>query len=366
MNAPGIPATIADVSAPWFTAVLRDSGAIGTDDAVVGFETEQIGQGIGIMGELFRASLRYDGAAGPASVIVKLPSPFEANRAQGLALGMYDAEVRFYADIAPRTAARLAGCHLARIEPGTADSVLVLEDLGHLRMVDQHTGLTADEASLAVRALADLHGSWMGRAEDTVVAWAPSVVHERIQGFAQMYSGLTEPFLANFADWLPTGGAAAAPVISAGYWDGMVALSAYPWTLVHLDYRCENLFFGTRGTADEVVIVDWQTIGRGPGSYDLAYLLGGSLPVEVRRAAERDLVAEYLGRLASDHGVQRDPEEFWTEYRLAHALGGPATVTLTGATFDLGNERGKQLIGTMAQRHFSAVVDLDSTALLPR
>ena len=49
-----------------------------------------------------------------------------------------------------------------------------------------------------------------------------------------------------------------------------------PWTLVHADHRVDKLLFGDPAN-DEVVVLDWQTVAGGPGGYDLAYLLGGSL-----------------------------------------------------------------------------------------
>jgi hypothetical protein len=61
-------------------------------------------------------------------------------------------------------------------------------------------------------------------------------------------------------------------------------------------------------------------------------------------------------------GYSRD--RLWDDYRLAHLLAGPATCVLTGATMDLGNQRGRQLIEVMTQRHFSAAVDLRSADLV--
>jgi hypothetical protein len=68
-------------------------------------------------------------------------------------------------------------------------------------------------------------------------------------------------------------------------------------------------------------------------------------------------VSHYLGALRKG-GVEYPADSFWRDYRLAHVIGGTSTAVLTGATFDLGNERGKQLIASMAERHFAAAVDL--------
>ncbi len=66
-----------------------------------------------------------------------------------------------------------------------------------------------------------------------------------------------------------------------------------PWTIVHGDYRADNLLFG----GDRVVVVDWQTVGLGPGPADLSYLLGASLVPDARREHEAALVDRYVAGL---------------------------------------------------------------------
>ena len=93
-----IPENIEAVTEQWLGTVL---GA-----EVSGHRLARIGEGVGLMGDIYRAELDYaEGpGAGPASVVVKLPSSHEENRAQGVALGMFAAEVTFYNELAPRIA----------------------------------------------------------------------------------------------------------------------------------------------------------------------------------------------------------------------------------------------------------------------
>src|SRR5207253_5419777 len=56
-----------------------------------------------------------------------------------------------------------------------------------------------------------------------------------------------------------------------------------PRTVVHSDLRADNLLFGTPGSDDAVLIVDWQIAIRSMGAFDVARLMGGSeLPGERR------------------------------------------------------------------------------------
>ena len=53
-----------------------------------------------------------------------------------------------------------------------------------------------------------------------------------------------------------------------------------PFTLAHLDFRPDNFLFGVEPGAPPLVVVDWQTITFGPGTHDLAYMIGGGFEPE--------------------------------------------------------------------------------------
>ncbi len=359
-----IPASIDAATAEWLTDVLHTSGVLPAAGRVASRKTVQIGQGVGLMGDIFRAELTFDGPRGdaPDSVVVKLPSAFEANRAQGIALGMYEAEVRFYAELGPRTPSGLPAIHRSAIVPGTADFVIVMEDLGHLSQVDQTQGMSVDQAFAAVKVLAEVHAAWWGKVQTPQLEWIPSMVHDRIRMVDGMLPQVWPGFAATFAAALSPEAVALGERFSRSYFHLQEGFVSRPWTLAHQDYRVENMLFGDPAR-DEVVVIDWQGIGRGPGAYDVAYVLGGSLPIEDRRAHERELVAAYHERLTAS-GVDYPADAVWEDYCYAHALGGLATTLFAGATLDLSNERGKALITSMAQRHFTAALDHDCGRLM--
>ncbi|MEX0846541.1 MAG: phosphotransferase [Ilumatobacteraceae bacterium] len=359
-----IPANPAAVTAEWMTEVLHRSGALPAASSVAAVVLEPLGAGVGVMGELARVRLTYAGPQGeaPNSVIVKSPSPFEENRAQGVGLGMYEAEIRFMKELDAHTAVRTPRVFMADIVLGTAEFVVVMEDLGHLVMGDQVEGVTVDQARDAIVVMADLHAGWWGKVQTPAMEWVPSVVHARIEGLAGMWPALWMGFNAKFEYCLPEGGKEAGELISQHYWAVMNKIAELPWTLLHQDYRVDNLFFDSENRDEPVVVIDWQGIGRGPGLYDLCYFLGGSLTIEDRRANERALVEAYGARLA-ERGIDYPIEQLWHDYRFGH-LTSCSTAVLVGATFDVANERGKALVETLGSRHFQAVIDLHSTELL--
>ena len=169
-----IPKTIEEVTPAWLSEVLGCE--------VNGFELTQIGEGIGIMGEIYRVSgLAGSDSALPDSVVVKLPSSFEENRNQGVALGMFEAEVRFYNELAPAVPVGLPEIYRAEITPGTAEFVIVMEDLSRLEMAEQIGGMSAEQAMAAVKVLAAVHAVWWNRAKSPEMEWIPSMVGPRIE-----------------------------------------------------------------------------------------------------------------------------------------------------------------------------------------
>ena len=318
------------------------------------------------MGDIFKVSVEYAdaNATGPASVVVKLPSSFEENRSQGVALGMFDAEVRFYNELAKEVSVGLPKIYQAEIESGTADFVIVMEDLSHFSLVDQSVGMTADQAHDAVRVLAHVHAVWWDKAEVDSLEWIPSMVGPRIAFVDELLPQLLPPFLEGFGDALTSDGRELYQLFAGNYLKVNQTLATRsPWTLVHQDYRVENLLFGEPGSGD-VVVLDWQGIGRGPGSYDLAYILGGSMQPDVRRAHETELLDAYHRQLLELGVTAFSRDQLSKDYALSQLQGGLATSMVVGGGMDLSNERGRELATTMATRHATAALDHNGLELL--
>src|SRR6476619_6099632 len=133
-----VPSSIENVNAEWLTAVL-DGGTV-TD-----IRTERIAEDTGFSALLYRLRL-VDGEV-PSSVIVKLPAQSEATGAMEL-LGGYQRELSFYRHVAGRAPIQTPHVYVARMVKGSADFVLVLEDLRDWDNADHLAGLSLDRARL--------------------------------------------------------------------------------------------------------------------------------------------------------------------------------------------------------------------------
>lgn len=347
-----IPKTLGDVTNEWLSTIMGTT--VRQQPAM------QIGQGVGLMGDIYRLGLEYAGdkpTEAPDSIVVKLPSSFEENREQGVALGMFEAEVRFYNELGPDATVGLPAVYHAEIETGTADFVIIMEDLSELTMVNQSDGMNGEQALAAVKVLASLHATWWGKVEGGDLDWIPDMTGARIAFVDQYLTQIFDTFKANFAAQLSTECLAVYEKFIGNY--GKInqrIASRSPWTLAHQDFRVENVMFGPAGS-DQVVVIDWQGIGRGPGAYDLGYVLGGSMEPELRRQHETELVEAYHSRLLECGISGYSLAQLWDDYGHAHLMGGLATSILTGGAMDLSNERGNALVATMARRHAIAAVD---------
>ena len=89
-----------------------------------------------------------------------------------------------------------------------------------------------------------------------------------------------------------------------------------PVTVIHGDYRLDNMFFPER-EGDPITVIDFQLMARARGPYDLAYFTSQSLDIEQRRATEHDLVRRYHDTLMAAGVRDYSFDDCFEDYRLA-------------------------------------------------
>src|SRR4029079_10464485 len=127
----------------WLTGVL-DAGT------VTAFDYERIGTGQ--MSECYRVNLSYAaGSSGAESVVLKVAATDPMSRQTGLALGLYEREVRFYTDIAPNLdGGPVAAFYSAGFDADTGAFHLLLGDAVPAVVGDELRGATVEQAQLAL------------------------------------------------------------------------------------------------------------------------------------------------------------------------------------------------------------------------
>lgn len=336
---------VEDLTPDWLTA------ALGLPVSAV--EAERVGTGQ--IGTSYRLRLTYADGDGPVTLVAKLAGGDEAARAR-VADG-YAKEVGFYTALAHTLDVRTPRCWYGAISDDKTSFTLLLDDVHDARPGVQADGCTAAEAADAVRNLAGLHAPRWNDPTLLEHDFLAPIDPAAAEFVGAVLASATDEFTARF-DQLDAADVATLRSCAEAITSWLLARPE-PYSVVHGDYRLDNLMFPHEG--EGVTALDWQTVSVAPPVRDLSYLLGTSLRVADRRAHEEALVACYEAELAT-RGV--DHRGCFDDYRLGQ-LQGPL-ITVLGAIYATAerSERADGMFLAMATRSCAAIRDLRSLDLL--
>jgi hypothetical protein len=351
------PVRTEELSASWL------SGVLGAE--VKGFSVEPLGAGAGMIGQSARLCIDYEsGASGPATVIVKFPTQTEGNRVVADTFDMYGREVRFYQTIAGQTPARAPRPFHAEMAEENSDFVLLREDLSACRLGDQLAGADLADAHAAIDQMARLHATWWGRTDDPALSWIP--IHDnpvQAGGMSQGFAAGWPVFLELFGDVLPGGRAEEYARIGPSTADCLRRMCGGVLTVVHGDFRLDNIFFDVPDDPTGVALFDWQGISKSCGPQDLGYFMSQSLRSEVRREHGSALVERYREKLLEAGVEGYSADQCWADYRASVLYLFTFAIVIAG-TLDHSNERGRQMVHALASRAAETIAEIEALALL--
>ena len=341
-----VPVTVDDIDAAWL------ANALGADVSAI--EVVPIAAGEGFMGQLARVRVVSSDPAVPSSLIVKLPTTEPGARMIGEMMRVWEREHHFYREVADHTTIRVPKAYVNILEP----PCLVLEDLAPAVPGDHLAGASREQAERSIDLLARLHAAWYEHPMLASFDWMPGIDDQTMLSLAPMFEVGWPTFLERYGDELPDRClrwceqfVPQIPAWIAGH-------LADPVTLIHGDFRLDNLFFDVDGS---VAVIDWQLSMRAPGQTDLVYFCANNLTVASRRELERNLIERYVAGLHAGgvpaHEVTVDSvTRGYVDGMLFYAVSFGASLL----TIDPANERGAALFDELVRRTFAAVDDLDS------
>ncbi len=345
-----IPKAPAEITPAWFNEHLQWN--------VTDVQVHEIGAGIGVSSAVYRAHLT--GTDVPETVVVKLTA-IDPNAAfTSTVLRMYIREAKFFNELANDMPVRVPAGYYGAVSDDGADFVVVMEDLAGNRMLDQTAHLDDADAEACIDNLAVWHANWWNRTDGIAesglaVALADPIYPAMLpmlfdEGWAKLNAsaGCVPPEALQ-----PVG-----PRFGAAVEWMLQQLSEGPLTLLHGDYRTDNMMFAPDGT---VILMDFQLTGVGAAAYDVAYFIGSCLEVDAAR--ERELYDRWTSALVAAGVPESDLGDMWEKYRIASlfCLVYPA-VASRGMDLDVPRER--ELANVMLSRQARAAVDLDWMSLL--
>ena len=334
---PDIPQRPEELTAEWFNVWFSESfsesltesltESSGTAARVTEVRTEEIGVDVGFMGEVHRCHLTWDRTADgtendpalPRSVIVKVPTQVPENFAAGDALRSYEREIAVYQELRSTLGVPMPGYFHGAMDPdpapwmqrplfflfdhlpvrginwvisqflklsakSTRRYVLVIEDIADARPPTQQLGGSLDDARTALEVLARFHAAnWMRSdvAESYPHIWSVDTVPK--VGQASYLRNRSE-FVERFGPGLADGMLDRLDAIQERIPELCTELGAEPWTLLHGDYRLDNVLFRPNG---DTVVLDFQGMATGRPAVDVAYFITTALTAEHREEEAR-------------------------------------------------------------------------------
>jgi hypothetical protein len=344
------PRGVSDIDCQWLTEALAPyaDGAVVTE-----VTTTRIGQGN--VADSVRLVPTWDRPTpAPHSLVAKVPSSDPVSRATGFAVRTYELEAAFYATLARTVWVHRPDCYLSMYDPANEGYVVLLEDLAPAEAGDQVLGCAPADAYAVMPELAALHAPRWDDPALMEVPWLDHPTKEGAAAVAGLVTALFPGFVDRYRERLPADVLAIAERL-VGSLEPYLANRPRPWTLVHCDFRLDNLLFG----GPRVAVVDWQTVKAGPALSDVAYFIGSALHVAERREHEVPLLRSYQASLAAA-GVNLDWAECLEGYR-RYCFDGLLMAIIASMLVGR-SERGDDMFMAMAVRHGQQAIDLGAAS----
>lgn len=346
-----IPVEVAELTAEWFGEVLPWSVR----------RVEVLEAHSGTTGRA-RVALDGDGDE-PATLFVKLAPFDERQRAFVRAAGLGTSEARFYETVGDELALRVPRVWHTGID-AEGRFVMVLEDLvaSGCTFPRPRDPDVADHARGTIDGLAALHAPyWESDRFDRDLAWVPERAGFGSGGGkdAAAIDGagrFVRKALDVFGDEMPPAFAAVGSLYADHTAEVLDLWDEGERTLIHGDPHMGNLFLD----GSTVGFLDWAMTSRSPGMRDVAYFCCNSLPREVRREAESELLDRYLAGLAA-RGVTMPRGLAEEQYRLFSVFSWVSSVS-TAAVGSRWQPAPRALAAM--ERTTQAIDDLDAAGLL--
>ncbi|MEL6890623.1 MAG: oxidoreductase family protein [Actinomycetota bacterium] len=355
-----VPTTTSEITVDWLTEALRSSGTIGETASVSSVRVDPQTGGVGFMGEVGKLVLDYDGAPdAPTSMVAKFPTQSPEVMAMMHPTRVFEREHRFYEVLAHETQVRTPDVYHVTCDtsddPAAERYLLLMEDLGGLTLGDQVAGVSPEQAESALVGLARHHAHFWNGAGLEQATFAPIINGPLNKAGQGIYSASLPGFREVFGSALQPEMVPVADAYTAAHPKLLDALAAMPHTLVHFDYRSDNLFFEDTGDGTgDVCVIDWQSISIGGGAADVGYFLGQNLSPAERRAHEDDLLHRYHDTLVAGGVTDYGYDRFFQDYRLGVVYGWVIPVFAVGS-LDVSSERAMTLWTNVLERVQDAI-----------
>lgn len=281
-----------------------------TPDAI---EWTQIGHDRGFTGEVFKVawgeSGGESGGGGGGVAIIKVPDP-------STSFERCAREVQFlerFGSTLPLALPRLLASRVERADPGPGPGIVwLLLDFIEGEEHDALAGCDATFAALVLDAIAPLHARFWNDPDLDALDWLPHWGQGQVEADrphrrrADRFRKRAPACVERLGSLLSSSMKRAIDCLHDDFETMLAEMAALPATMIHADLHLDNLVLRPHAGAvePEVVLLDWQSVSKGPVLYDVVSFL-----VESLRGAEAhdELIPLYESHLARLRAAGVDP-----------------------------------------------------------
>jgi len=387
-----IPKSIDDITPRWLTKSLAKSGIL-KNNSVRYVKSNIFGVGQGYIGTLARLTLEYDHPDNtlPQTMIAKIPTSEPKNKILSEAFWNYERENRLYEDVLDKIPIRTPRCYFSDYDPevnvkmrrsvynkfgelsqelsglyflyaGIRNTrfkrryILLLEDFGSLDQITHMDGCSFEDAKIIMGPLGKFHAAfWESSLLDKYWLTDPADF-SNLMGFL---SNRWRPVIKRkeFQDKLNQ------KILDVFEWinQNNKKLDEYsktrPYTLLHTDYRLDNIFFDRE--KNEIAVIDWQACCPGPGLFDAAYFMMNNCKEPISQEQTKELITIYHQGLI-DGGVSNySLDECLSDYPYALLLALRWWLIIIGGIEVEEDPNATELVGMVIDRTIPVLDKLD-------
>ena len=246
--------------------------------------------GAGQVAECRRLELLEDNEV-VASVIAKGPSSDPTSAATAAAQRLYLRETSFYGELASQIATPTPTCYYSAIDDNNS-FLLLLDDMAPSAPLDQFNGLTNEHVERGLRALAGLHAPTTNQVDLFARDWLGGTKTALAPLYQAILPGLFETFLERYGD-VDTSITTLVREFAARL-HHFSQQSPDTHSVVHGDFRTDNLLFDGRNGEVPIAVVDWQTVSVSSPFLDVSYFLVTSVDPDILCQRRDDFLRVYL------------------------------------------------------------------------
>ncbi|MBL0925648.1 MAG: phosphotransferase [Sphingomonadaceae bacterium] len=349
-----VPLRATDITADWLSAAFRKGGR--------NWQVEKVSIEDSESGTASRARLRLQGEGAPETMFVKLAPVHVPTLVHTTAMGLGEAEARFYSEIRPRIGLRAPQTYYSASDRKSGRYIILMEDLADrdVRFCRVPQPMDVETAKEAIRQLAMLHAPFWRSAEfDTNLSWVPvreSVDEVRMErALFYLSQGRT---LKRFVGVAPDSVVAKSANVYRYRHQLMRHWDAGPQTLIHGDCHLSNWYM----LDGEPCLADWQVVQRGQGIRDVSFFMIMSLSVDDRRRHESELLGLYV-KCLNDAGIHEATLDWAEEGHRSYGVYSWICAIVTGA---FGAMQPEPVCRAFMERAGAAMLDLGSLDWLER